>query len=52
MKLQWINDDYKIYFNLKEVGQIDETWQKEGKMILKSKDGFILELNIYGECGC
>ena len=51
MKLQWINDDYKIFFNLKEVGQIDETWQKEGKMILKSKDGFILELNIYGECG-
>lgn len=46
------NENYEITIELEQVGQIDETWQQKGKMIIKAKDGREFSKDIYGECGC
>lgn len=48
----WTNKNFEFSIETKQVGQIDETWQHEGKLTLKLKDGEIIEQDIYGECGC
>lgn len=48
----FINDKYEITIDVKQVGQLDETWQKTGTIKIKSKDGKEIIKNIYGECGC
>ena len=46
------NDKYEITIDVKQVGQMDETWQKTGTMKIKPTDGKESIKNIYGECGC
>ena len=48
----WINDKFELTIDIQQVGQIDETWQQQGTLKLKSKDGQSITKNIYGECGC
>ncbi len=48
----FVNDKYEITIDVKQVGQIDETWQKTGTIKIKPKDGKETIKNIYGECGC
>ena len=48
----FINDKYEITIDVKQIGQIDETWQKIGTIKIKPKDGKEIIKNIYGECGC
>lgn len=48
----FVNDKYEITIDVKQVGQIDETWQKKGTIKIKPKDGKEIVKNIYGECGC
>ncbi len=52
-KKYWKNSNYKLFIETKVIERNgEETWLQEGKMILKSKDGIVLEIEIYGECGC
>jgi hypothetical protein len=46
----FINDKYEIIIDVKQVGHIDETWQKTGTIKIKHKDGKEMIKNIYGEC--
>lgn len=48
----FVNDKYVITIDVKQIGQIDETWQKIGTVKIKPKDGEEIIKNIYGECGC
>jgi hypothetical protein len=48
----FVNDDYEITIDLKQVSQLDETWQKTGTLKIKPKVGKVIVKNIYGECGC
>ena len=48
----FVNDNYEITIDVKQVGQIDETWQKKGTIKIKPKEGKEIIKNIYGECGC
>lgn len=48
----FVNEDYEITIDVKQVGQMDETWQKEGTMKIKSVGGKVVAKSIYGECGC
>ncbi len=46
------NGMYEIVVDIKQVGQIDETFQQKGTMTLKPKNGQAIIKRIYGECGC
>ena len=46
------NGKYELRIQTKEVGQVDETQQQEGKLEIITKDGHVLSVKIYGECGC
>ena len=48
----FVNDEYEIIIDLKQVGQLDETWQKEGTLTITPKNGKEIVKTIYGECGC
>jgi len=48
----WVNENFEFDIKTEQIGQIDETWQRKGKLTLKQKDGEIIEEDIYGECGC
>lgn len=48
----FINDEYRVTVNVKQVGQLDETVQKEGALTITHKDGKEIIKKIYGECGC
>ena len=48
----WTNENFEVIIETRQIGQIDETWQHKGKLILKSNDGEVIEQEIYGECGC
>jgi hypothetical protein len=48
----FVNDDYEITIDVKQVSQLDETWQKTGTLKIKPKVGKVIVKNIYGECGC
>lgn len=50
---KWENDQYTMTVETKQTGQMEETWQHEGKIILKEKNSHkTTERTIYGECGC
>ena len=42
----------EIILDVKQVGQIDETWQKAGIITIRLKGSEEIVKNIYGECGC
>ena len=46
------NDDFELIIETKQVSRSDETFQHEGTLILKATQGEVVELKIYGECGC
>lgn len=46
------HDAYELTLDITQVGQLDETWQQKGKLVLKAKDGTEISRDIYGECGC
>lgn len=46
------NDAYELTLDLTQLGQLDETWQHQGKLTLRSADGTVVTRDIYGECGC
>ena len=43
---------FELIIDIKEIGEIDETWQHQGFLKLKHKDGKEIVKTIYGECGC
>jgi hypothetical protein len=48
----WSVPGIGITLEVKEVSQLDETWQYEGRLILTSDAGALQEFPVYGECGC
>ena len=46
------NDDFELIIDIKEIGQLDETWQQKGSLKLTRKGGKTIIKKIYGECGC
>ncbi len=46
------NNNFELIIEMKQVGQLDETWQQEGTLKLIKKSGESITRNIYGECGC
>ena len=46
------SDDFELIIETKQVSRSDETFQHEGTLILKATQGEVVELKIYGECGC
>jgi hypothetical protein len=52
MRKTFANEQYTVTIDLKNVGQIDETWQKEGSITLKPSGGTETKITVYGECGC
>jgi hypothetical protein len=48
----WSGPGVSITLELKQVSQLDETWQYEGRLILTSNAGALQEFPVYGECGC
>lgn len=48
----FVNNEYEITIDVKQVSQLDETWQKTGTLKIKPKVGKVIVKNIYGECGC
>jgi hypothetical protein len=46
------NKDFELIIDIKQVGQLDETWQQKGTFKLTRKGGKTITKNIYGECGC
>jgi len=53
MKIEtWFNDSYTINIEMKQDGQIDETWQYKGSLEIISKDNQSEIVDLVGECGC
>ena len=49
----WKNNDFELFSETKLVKRNGyETWLRKGKLVIKSKDGVLLEVNIDGKCGC
>lgn len=46
------NDRFELIIDLKQTGQVEETWQFMGTMTVKSASGKELAKNLVGECGC
>ena len=46
------NEDYEIIIDVKQISELDETWQMKGTLTVKLKSGQVIIKNIYGECGC
>lgn len=46
------SDGYEVILDHKQVGQIEETWQQKGTMIVRAWGGKELVKEFYGECGC
>ena len=46
------NDSYKLTIDVKQVGQLDETWQQEGTLNLQAGAHPSQSQSIYGGCGC
>lgn len=49
---KFTNKAFDLVIDIKQTGQIDETWQQKGTLKLTSKDGKTVLKNIVGECGC
>lgn len=50
--LTWKNKQYELTIDRIQVGQIEETWQQEGTLVIKEIGGKETRKRIYGECGC
>lgn len=48
----WSGPGVEITLEVKQVSQLDETWQYEGHITFKSDSGAIQQIPVYGECGC
>ncbi|PZD76774.1 hypothetical protein [Mesonia sp. K7] len=46
------NEAYEITLKTEQTNQIDEVWDFEGILIVKTKDGSITKQAINGACGC
>lgn len=46
------NEDYQVVVDVKQVGQVDETFQHSGTIKVTASDGKTFVSPIYGECGC
>lgn len=46
------NKDFELTIDIKQIGQIDETWLQKGTLKLTRKGGKTITKDIYGECGC
>ena len=48
----WSGPGVEITLEVRQVSQLDETWQYSGLLILRSDTGTIQKIPVYGECGC
>ncbi|NOQ70892.1 MAG: hypothetical protein GQ574_02755 [Crocinitomix sp.] len=46
------NDTYSIILTFQQVSSLDETFQKEGDLIIINADGEEISTPFFGECGC
>ena len=46
------NKDYVITIKMNEVSSLDETFQKEGEVIINNSIGQTISIPFFGECGC
>jgi hypothetical protein len=51
-KKYWKNEKYNLTIETKQIGQVDETWQHEGVLILIANKDTLINQEIHGECGC
>jgi len=49
---EYISNNYTIIIETEKTGQVDETWQQKGKLVLKHDDEEVFYIDITGECGC
>lgn len=47
-----VSDEYDLIIKMKQVGQVDETWQQEGTIAVRKKNEAPITKIFYGECGC
>ena len=48
----WETEAVRLIIEKKQVGEIDETWQQRGQILLNLPGGKTQTIDFFGECGC